>query len=182
LYACFVVFSRDKTELDELICEKWLETLLHYAGLVSLEEPVTSINELPVDYKGNSTLFYIFLYTQILFSLTVKCAFNKWQHGVSLPSQSLAVSLKFMPSVSLHTFCVLCTSIVLTLSNSSSVSTLHCFLGILCNNDPVLNLFTRLWVTYLVRILIWIFKPKLPVTLSCGLQFYITFKQKHLLF
>jgi hypothetical protein len=54
----FVVFSRDKTELNELVCGKQLGTLLHHAGLVSQEEPVSNINEMPVNYEGNNKCYY----------------------------------------------------------------------------------------------------------------------------
>jgi hypothetical protein len=71
----FVVFSRDKTELNELVCTKWFETLLHHAGLVSRLEPLSSIKELPVNYEGNSTLLYIFYYTAMLFMLDCETCF-----------------------------------------------------------------------------------------------------------
>lgn len=48
---CIRIISRDKTELNELVCKEWLETLLHHAGLVSKVEPLSSINELPVNYE-----------------------------------------------------------------------------------------------------------------------------------
>ncbi|KAJ9585217.1 hypothetical protein L9F63_002980, partial [Diploptera punctata] len=45
------ILSRDKTELNELVCEKWLETLLRHAGLMSQEEAINCINQAPVDYE-----------------------------------------------------------------------------------------------------------------------------------
>ena len=52
---CFI-FSRDKTEMDELICEEWLQTLLHHAGLISQEAAVTSGDKSHVNYEGNGVL------------------------------------------------------------------------------------------------------------------------------
>ncbi|PSN53608.1 Synembryn-A [Blattella germanica] len=46
-----IIFSRDKTGLDDLVCEKWLETLLRHAGLVSQEEALSRINDAPLDYE-----------------------------------------------------------------------------------------------------------------------------------
>ncbi|XP_069680311.1 synembryn-A [Periplaneta americana] len=48
---CIRILSRDKTDLNELVCGSWLETLLRHAGLVSQEEALSKINESPVDYE-----------------------------------------------------------------------------------------------------------------------------------
>ena len=53
---CFI-FSRDKTELNELICEEWLQTLLHHAGLISQEAALTSTDKSHVNYEGNGVLY-----------------------------------------------------------------------------------------------------------------------------
>lgn len=45
------ILSRDQTELNELVCEKWLETLLRHAGLMSQEEALNRINDAPLDYE-----------------------------------------------------------------------------------------------------------------------------------
>jgi hypothetical protein len=55
----FVICSRDKTELNELVCEKWFVTLLHLAGLVPQEEAPSRINESPADYEGKNNWYYI---------------------------------------------------------------------------------------------------------------------------
>ncbi|XP_067000319.2 synembryn-A [Anabrus simplex] len=49
--ACIRILSRDKTDLNELVCENWLGTLLRLAGLVSQEEALTRINQLNPDYE-----------------------------------------------------------------------------------------------------------------------------------
>jgi hypothetical protein len=45
------------------VCEKWLQTLLQHARLASQEEPVSSVNEMPVNYEGNNTLICVCCYT-----------------------------------------------------------------------------------------------------------------------
>jgi hypothetical protein len=55
------IFSRDKTELDELICEEWLQTLLHHAGLISQEAAVANGDKSHVDYEGNGVLYSLVL-------------------------------------------------------------------------------------------------------------------------
>jgi len=57
------IFSRDKTELNEMICEKWLQTLLHHAGLISQDATVTSDDKSHVNYEGNGVLYSLALST-----------------------------------------------------------------------------------------------------------------------
>lgn len=59
--SCCCIFSRDKTELNELICEKWLQTLLHHAGLISQEAALTSVDKSHVNYKGNGVMYSLAL-------------------------------------------------------------------------------------------------------------------------
>jgi hypothetical protein len=66
---CCLIFSRDKTELNELVCDEWLQTLLHLAGLVSQEQSWSSGDKSHLDYQGNGVLYsvvlnkgYIFMY------------------------------------------------------------------------------------------------------------------------
>lgn len=49
--SCIRILSRDKTELNELICEEWLQTLLHHAGLISQEEALSSSDKSHVNYE-----------------------------------------------------------------------------------------------------------------------------------
>ena len=56
-----LIFSRDKTELNELICEEWLQTLLHHAGLISQEEALSSSDKSHVNYEGNGVLYSVVL-------------------------------------------------------------------------------------------------------------------------
>lgn len=69
LVFCCLTFSRDKTELNELVCDEWLQTLLHLAGLVSQEQSWSSSDKSHLDYQGNGVLYsvvlnkgYIFMY------------------------------------------------------------------------------------------------------------------------
>jgi hypothetical protein len=57
------------TELNELICEEWLQTLLHHAGLVLQEEALSTSDKSHVSCEGNGVLYsvvlskgYIFVY------------------------------------------------------------------------------------------------------------------------
>ena len=52
-----LIFSRDKTGLNELICEEWLQTLLHHAGFISQPAALTSDDKSHVSYEGNSALY-----------------------------------------------------------------------------------------------------------------------------
>lgn len=49
--SCVRILSRDKTELNEMICEEWLQTLLHHAGLISQDATVTSDDKSHVNYE-----------------------------------------------------------------------------------------------------------------------------------
>ncbi|XP_046395436.1 synembryn-A [Ischnura elegans] len=44
------ILSRDKTELNDLVCEEWLNILLQHAGLMSQEEALQRINQPLVEY------------------------------------------------------------------------------------------------------------------------------------
>ena len=46
------IFSRDKTELNEMFCEEWLQTLLHHAGLISQDAALTGDDKSHVNYEG----------------------------------------------------------------------------------------------------------------------------------
>ncbi|XP_063236666.1 synembryn-A [Bacillus rossius redtenbacheri] len=49
--ACIRMLSREKAELNELVCPEWLDSLLRLAGLVSQEEALTQINKSPTQYE-----------------------------------------------------------------------------------------------------------------------------------
>ncbi|GLH14115.1 Synembryn [Gryllus bimaculatus] len=49
--SCIRILSREKIQLDDLISEQWLETLLSLAGLLSQEEAMTRINQPLTDYE-----------------------------------------------------------------------------------------------------------------------------------
>lgn len=48
--SCIRILSRDKTHLDDLLCEEWMNILLKHAGLLSQEEALNKINQPLVDY------------------------------------------------------------------------------------------------------------------------------------
>lgn len=54
--SCGFIFSRDKTELNDLMCEEWLQNLLHHAGLISQEAALTGGDKSHVSYEGNGAL------------------------------------------------------------------------------------------------------------------------------
>jgi hypothetical protein len=55
-FTIFFAFSRDKTNLDDTVEEKWISLLLSLAGLFPVDEPPKD-NNIQINYEGLINFF-----------------------------------------------------------------------------------------------------------------------------